>query len=92
MCKIVKELTVLNKKGMHARPAALFVSLIEKFDVTVTLSKGSEVVDGKSIMGILMLGAVEGVVLKITIEGAEAAQAMAEVEKFFSKQEEEIGP
>ena len=90
MFKIEKELTVVNKKGLHARPAALFVSLVEKFDVTVTLSKGSEEVDGKSIMGILMLGAAEGVVLKITVEGVEAAQAMAEVEKFFSKQEEEI--
>ena len=75
---------------MHARPAAIFVGLIEKFDVTVTLARGSDVVNGKSIMGILMLGAAEGVVLKITVEGVEAAQAMAEVEKFFSKQEEEI--
>ena len=40
MDKIEKELTVVNKKGMHARPAALFVSLVEKFDVTVTLAKG----------------------------------------------------
>jgi phosphocarrier protein len=90
MCTIVKELTVLNKKGLHARPAALFVSLVEKFDVRVTLSKGEEKVDGKSIMGILMLGAAGGVVLKITMEGREAVEAMAEVEKFLSKQEEEI--
>ena len=74
MCKIEKELTVVNKKGLHARPAALFVGLVEKFDVTVTLAKGEEVVNGKSIMGILMLGAVEGTVLKITVEGNEAAR------------------
>jgi hypothetical protein len=43
MSKIEKELIVVNKKGMHARPAALFVGLVEKFDVTVTLAKGSEV-------------------------------------------------
>ena len=92
MCKIEKELTVVNKKGMHARPAALFVSLVEKFDVRVTLSKGDEKVDGKSIMGILMLGAVVGSVLKITVEGKEASKAMEEIKKFFSKQEEEFIP
>jgi len=90
MNKIVKEITVVNKKGLHARPAALFVSLVEKFDVTVTLAKGSEAVNGKSIMGILMLGAVVGTVLKITVEGLEAEDAMAEFEKFFNKQEEEL--
>jgi len=89
MSKIEKELTVVNKKGLHARPAALFVSLVEKFDVTVTLAKASEVVNGRSIMGILMLGAAEGTVLKITVEGNQAPAAMAEFEKFFSKQEEE---
>ena len=65
-------------------------SLVEKFDVTVTLAKGSEAVNGKSIMGILMLGAVAGTVLKVTVEGIEAEDAMAEFEKFFNKQEEEL--
>jgi len=92
MNKIEKELTVVNKKGLHARPAALFVGLVEKFDVTVTLTKGPEAVNGKSIMGILMLGAVAGTVLKITVEGAGAEEAMVEFEKFFSKQEEELVP
>ena len=88
--KFEKELTVINKKGMHARPAALFVGLVEKYNVSVTLTKGSEVVNGKSIMGILMLGATEGTVLKINVEGEEAEGAMAEFEKFFSKQEEDL--
>jgi len=90
MEKIEKELTVVNKKGLHARPAALFVGLVEKFDVTVTLTKGEEAVNGKSIMGILMLGAVAGTVLKVTVEGVQAPEAMAEFEKFFNKQEEEL--
>lgn len=90
MNKIVKELTVINSKGMHARPAAVFVGLAEKFNVTVTLANGSEVVNGKSIMGILMLGAVTGTVLKVTVEGEQAEVAMAEFEKFFNKQEEEL--
>ena len=92
MNKIEKELTVINKKGLHARPAALFVGLVEKFDVTVTLVKGEEKVNGRSIMGILMLGAVAGTVLKVTVEGQQAAEAMVEFEKFFSKQEEELVP
>jgi phosphocarrier protein len=90
MSKIEKELTVVNKKGLHARPAAMFVGLVEKFDVTVTLAHGTEVVNGRSIMGILMLGAVVGTVLKITVEGDQAPAAMAEFERFFSKQEEEL--
>jgi phosphocarrier protein HPr len=90
MVKIEKDLTVVNKKGLHARPAAIFVGLVEKFDVAVTLTKGDEKVNGRSIMGILMLGAVEGTVLKITVEGDQAAAAMVEFEKFLNKQEEEL--
>ena len=92
MDKIEKEVTVINKKGLHARPAAIFVGLVEKFDVTVTLTKDGEKVNGKSIMGILMLGAVTGTVLKITVEGIKAVEAMAEFERFFNKQEEELVP
>ena len=92
MSKIEKEVTVVNKKGLHARPAAIFVGLVEKYDVAVTLTQGSEAVNGKSIMGILMLGAVAGTVLRITVEGQEAAAAMEEFEKFFKKQEEELVP
>ena len=88
--KIEKELTVVNKKGLHARPAALLVGIVEKFNVNVTLTKGDEKINGKSIMGILMLAAVEGTVLKVTAEGDQAAAAMQELEKFFSKQDEEL--
>ena len=90
MNKIVKEVKVLNKKGLHARPAAYFVGLVEKFDVTVTLTLGQEKVNGKSIMGILMLGAVVGTILTLTVEGNQAVEAMQAFEKFFSAQEEEL--
>jgi phosphocarrier protein len=90
MTKIEKEITVANKKGLHARPAAIFVGLVEKYDVNVTLANTQEKVNGRSIMGILMLGAVEGTVLKITVEGIQAQAAMAEFEKFFNKQEEDL--
>ncbi len=91
MDKIEKEICVANKKGLHARPAAFFVNLVEKYDVTVTLANGEEKVNGKSIMGILMLGAVVGTVLKVTVEGNESFAAMKVFEDFFSKQEEDLG-
>ena len=91
MSKIEKEVIVANKKGLHARPAALFVGLVEKFDASVTVSNGQETVNGRSIMGILMLGAAGGTSLKISVEGAQASQAMVALEEFFSKQEEEFG-
>jgi len=90
MSKIEKEVIMANKKGLHARPAALFVGLVEKFDVSVTISNGKDTVNGRSIMGILMLGAAGGTLLKISVEGLQAPQAMIEFEKFFSKQEEEL--
>ncbi|MDE2028146.1 MAG: HPr family phosphocarrier protein [Candidatus Omnitrophica bacterium] len=90
MEKIEKELTVINKKGLHARPAAVFVSLADKFGVAVTVSKGAETVNGKSIMNLLMLGAVEGTVLKLSLEGDKAFEAMREFEEFFKKQDEDL--
>lgn len=90
MPKIEKKIRVANKKGLHARPAALFVQLAEKFDITVTVAHGKERVNGKSIMGLLMLGAVHDTLLTVVAEGANAEMAMAEFEAFFSKQEEEL--
>ncbi len=90
MSKIEKEIIVANKKGLHARPAALFVQLAEKFDSTVTIIKGEDKVNGKSIMGLLMLGAQCNSKLKIVAEGADADKVLAELEIFLSKQEEEL--
>ena len=92
MPKIEKEIVVLNKKGLHARPAALFVQLADKFDVAVSVAKGEEKVNGKSIMGLLMLGVPCQTPLKIEVEGDDAERAMAAIEEFFAKQEEELTP
>ena len=89
MSMIEKQLTVNNKKGLHARPAAMFVQIAAKHDVIVTVSKGTEKVNGKSIMGLLMLGALFGTVLTVSVDGNDAEAAMKEFEMFFSKQEEE---
>jgi phosphocarrier protein HPr len=90
MPRIEKNVIVANKKGLHARPAAMFVQLADKFGVNVTLVKGEERVNGKSIMGLLMLGAQHETPLTIIVEGDSAEAAMAEFENFFSKQEEDL--
>lgn len=72
---------------MHARPAALFVQVANKFDSRITLKRDKEEVNGKSIMGILMLGAEKGSEITIEIEGDDASSAIAELEKIVSQEE-----
>lgn len=90
MSHLVKDIVVANKKGIHARPAAMFVQLVDKLGVSVIVQKDQEKINGKSIMGLLTLGANCGTVLKITIEGNGAQEAMQQIEVFLSKQEEEL--
>jgi len=80
---IRKKLMVQNKQGLHARPAALFVQVANKFDSRVTVKKGKDEVNGKSIMGILMLGAEKGSQIILEIEGEDAEQASIELEKII---------
>ena len=54
---VTKELTIINKLGIHARPAAQFVKLASKFDADIVVEKDGEEVDGKSILGLMMLAA-----------------------------------
>ena len=90
MPKISKELTVMSKQGLHARPAALFVQIAEKYDSQVTVKKGNEEVNGKSIMGILMLGAQHQTKLTLVIEGNDAEKAMKDLEDFLNKEMENL--
>ena len=84
MPSIKKKLIVKNKQGLHARPAALFVQVANKFDSRITVRKDKEEVNGKSIMGILMLGAHKGSQIYIEIEGDDAHVAILELEKIIS--------
>ena len=88
MPKLEKVLTVMSKQGLHARPAALFVQIAEKFESQVTVKKDNEEVNGKSIMGILMLGAQHQTKVKLIIDGNDAEQAMKELEEFLNKEME----
>lgn len=77
MATIIKKiLKVKNKQGLHARPAALFVQLANKFDSKITVTKDGQDVNGKSIMGILMLAAEKDSEILIVAEGEDAKEAI----------------
>jgi phosphotransferase system HPr (HPr) family protein len=71
-----REFTIGNKLGIHARPAAQFVKTASKFSCEIRVEKDGEEVDGKSIMGLMMLAAGHGSVLRISAEGNDADQAL----------------
>ncbi len=72
---ILRRLPIINRRGLHARASAKFVQTVEQFDSDITVTRGSETVGGRSIMGLLTLGAAQGTTIAVTAmgEGAEAA-------------------
>lgn len=71
------DLAIVNKKGLHARAAARFVQCVERYEVTVTVSRDQHTVGGTSIMGLMMLAAGLGSTIRVTASGREAAAALA---------------
>jgi phosphocarrier protein HPr len=87
---LVREFKMLNKYGMHARPAALFVKAASRFDAEVTVEKDGNKVSGKSIMGLMTLEASVGSVLKVTAQGVDAEEMLDELQALIdSKFDEE---
>lgn len=80
---IEKEITVINKLGLHARPAAQLVKTIARFKSEVSIKRDNLTVNAKSIMGVMMLAAELGAVLKFRIEGEDEWRAMDAIEKVF---------
>ena len=78
-----KRITIINKLGLHARAAAKFVTLASSFDSEVRLARGEHVVNGKSIMGVMMLAAAKGTELELTAEGRDAKQALSKLERLI---------
>jgi phosphocarrier protein len=72
---IDKEITIINKLGLHARAAAKFVTCANGYLSEVRLKHDGQEVNGKSIMGVMMLAAAQGTVLKLIIEGKDEANA-----------------
>ena len=79
-----REFTVTNKLGLHARPAALFVHEAGRFKSTVLVSKEGLEINGKSIMGLMLLAAECGSKLRIKVNGADEKQALEALEKLFA--------
>lgn len=78
-----KEITVRNRAGIHARPAALLVQLANKYTCSITLEKDHEKVNAKSIMGVIALGATYNTVLKLAADGPDAEDAALSIERLF---------
>jgi phosphocarrier protein len=84
-----RAVTVINKLGVHARPAALFVKTANKFASDITIEKDGEQVNGKSIMGLMMLAAGQGSKLVLIAEGPDAEAAVRELELLFQRKFDE---
>ncbi len=80
-----KEIKVLNKLGIHARPAALLVRLASTFSSDIYISKGGQEVNGKSIMGVMMLAAELGSIITVSIEGNDEKEAMRAIEELITE-------
>jgi phosphocarrier protein HPr len=74
---LVRELPIVNKKGLHARASAKFVQTVEQFDADVKVTRNGETVGGNSIMGLMMLSAGIGSSIVVETSGKQAAEAMA---------------
>ena len=82
--KIEKEIAIVNRLGLHARPAAMFVRISSRHRSEIWVSKEGEEVNGKSIMGLMMLAAGQGSKLRIRCEGPDADKAMEELEELIN--------
>lgn len=82
-------LVVKNKMGIHARPAAMIVRIANKYKADVWVEKGDEQVNGKSIMGLMMLAAGKGSKLRFVVTGDRAEDMLDEFKELFDRQFEE---
>jgi phosphocarrier protein len=86
---MTKEILVSNKLGIHARPAAMFVKVANRYSCNIFVEKDGEKVNGKSIMGLMMLAAGPGSKLTVYAEGHDAVQALAELEVLMNRKFDE---
>ena len=86
---MTKDFLVSNKLGIHARPAAMFVKPANRFSCDIFVEKDGEKVNGKSIMGLMMLAAGPGSKLTLYVRGADAQQAIAELEALVQRKFDE---
>src|SRR5688500_7696940 len=87
--EITRDLIVSNKLGVHARPAAMFVKVANRFAAEIMVEKDGEMVNGKSIMGLMMLAAGPGSKLHVSATGPDAVEALAELELLLKRKFDE---
>ena len=87
--KVDKQIVVQNKLGIHARPAAMFVKTANRFACSVMVEKDGETVNGKSIMGLMMLAAGHGTKLTVHADGSDASHALRELESLLKRKFDE---
>jgi len=86
---LTKELTIVNKSGIHARPAAMFVKIANRFGSDIFVEKDGEKINGKSIMGLMMLAAGPGSKVTLHVKGNDAPAAIAELEALVQRKFDE---
>ena len=86
---LTKELTIANKSGIHARPAAMFVKIATRYGCDIYVEKDGEKINGKSIMGLMMLAAGPGSKVTLHVKGADAPAALTELENLVKRKFDE---
>lgn len=87
--KMIRELLISNKLGMHARPAAMFVKLANRYPCEVWVEKDGEEVNGKSIMGLMMLAAGCGSKIRVSATGDRSVEALNEIQGLVDRKFDE---
>ncbi len=80
----LRTLPIINRRGLHARASAKFVQTVERFDAAVTVTRAGETVGGRSIMGLLTLGAAQGTSVAVTAVGADAEACLDAIEALLA--------
>ena len=86
---LTKELTIANKSGIHARPAAMFVKIATRYGSDIFVEKDGEKINGKSIMGLMMLAAGPGSKVTVHAKGTDADAALNELENLVKRKFDE---
>lgn len=82
---LAKSLEIKNRLGLHARAAAQLVQVATQFEADITVTKDGQAVDGKSILGLMMLAAGQGASIEVTVSGPQAAAALAAIERLIEQ-------
>ncbi len=80
----VRELPIINRRGLHARASAKFVQTVERFDAEVTVTRCGETVGGRSIMGLLTLAAAQGTTITVTARGNDATACLQAIDDLLA--------